>query len=628
MRQGDPLGPALYALSDIALLRLKKDLINLNGTLMAYLDDEALIVEHDTGLKYVRLSISEGPQYGAVLNPEKTVILLGKCSSYREAMSRKRAYAEALGIEPTGSLIHIHPDNSTGQEGSPMNELHAERYGKDLLGVPIGSSRFIEKWLDAKLLSLKKEAEIILTFPDKQAQFIFLRLVLCNKINHIIRGLYPSETKKFVNEFQLLIKRTFCDIMDLEEISDVQWLQVCVSCDGGGFGLPQFADIADCAFLASFLSCWEACHTDLENYPLLMQSTDSHKSLNEMKAAVNRFALVDNGLLQKLNICNEEGEILWDTMHEQGYEKRLKFQAELADVWNTHHKLNLRAASSNIKNSTRINSAATSESGAFLRVCCLSSTRKMSNNQFIVACYMRLGLPLHITEGLLNCDCKKEIEIDKNGEHFFACPKGNHRQQSHDALNQLLSELAFSAGVRNKTEPSGIFNVVKDSNKRPDLLLYRPKIKTKEHPDGWLHNIIVDTSLTHPLLPSYLPKTALTHEQKVLPAIEKRENEKRNKYFSLAQENNLAFIPAVVDCIGAWGSYFKLLVRELVDKAHNRRGVAKSVLLEYWSQRISVCIQTCISSMLISRCERLYDLAYIPYDESNYTNNIVVEPCF
>ena len=31
-----------------------------------------------------------------------------------------------------------------------MNKLHAERYGKNLLGVPIGSSRFIEKWLDAK----------------------------------------------------------------------------------------------------------------------------------------------------------------------------------------------------------------------------------------------------------------------------------------------------------------------------------------------------------------------------------------------------------------------------------------------------------------------------------------------
>ena len=628
VRQGDPLGPALYALSDMALLRLKNDLIDLNGTLMAYLDDEALIVDHDTGLKYVHLSVTEGPQYGAVLNPEKTVILLGKCSSYREAMSRKRAYAEALGIEPTGSLIHIHPDNSTGHEGSPLKELHAERYGKELLGVPIGSTRFVEKWLDDKLLSLKKEAEMILKFPDKQAQFVFLRLVLCNKINHIIRALYPSETKKFVSDFQLIIKDVFCDIMDLDEISDIQWLQVCLPCDAGGFGLPQFADVADCAFLASFLSCWESCHRAIEIYPDLLKTAASHRSLHEINAATNRFSLVDDGLLQKINVCKEDGKILWDTIHEQGLEKRYKFQAELNEKWSNHHTLNLRAGLSTVRDSTRINSAATSESGAFLRVCCLSVTRKMSNNQFVIACHMRLGLPLHITQGLLNCDCRKEARIDEQGDHFFACPRGNHRQQSHNALNQLLSELAYAAGVRNKTEPTGLFQLAHDSNKRPDLLLYSPKIKTKEHPEGWPHNIIVDTSLTHPLLPSHLPKSMVTKEQKSLPAIEKREIEKQNKYSSLALQNNLAFIPAVVDCIGAWGSHFKLLMRELVHKAHGRRGISKSVLLEYWSQRISVCIQSYITSMLISRCDRLYDLTYVPYDESNYAANIAVEPSF
>ena len=69
-------------------------------------------------------------------------------------------------------------------------------------------------------------------------------------------------------------------------------------------------------------------------------------------------------------------------------------------------------------------------------------------------------------------------------------------------------------------------------------------------------------------------------------------------------------------------------MRELVHKAHGRRGISKSVLLEYWSQRISVCIQSYITSMLISRCDRLYDLTYVPYDESNYAANIAVEPSF
>ena len=60
VRQGDPLGPALYALSDIVLLRMKAEGIHLHGFIAAYLDDEIAHVDYEKGKEYLTCCLEEG----------------------------------------------------------------------------------------------------------------------------------------------------------------------------------------------------------------------------------------------------------------------------------------------------------------------------------------------------------------------------------------------------------------------------------------------------------------------------------------------------------------------------------------------------------------------------------------
>ena len=174
-----------------------------------------------------------------------------------------------------------------------------------------------------------------------------------------------------------------------------------------------------------------------------------------------------------------------------------------------------------------------------------------------------------------------------------------------------------------------MFNNETDTRKRPDLILYAPKIKTIMHENGWLGDVVVDASLTYPLSNSALQlfNTAINRGD-YLPAVEKREREKISKYSAVATSNNLAFVPAVADLFGSWSVHLSSLVRELVDKAAYRSTISKSILLEYWMQRISICIQSFATDLVINRVKRLYENRYFPYDESPYVVNMLVHPTF
>ena len=193
-------------------------------------------------------------------------------------------------------------------------------------------------------------------------------------------------------------------------------------------------------------------------------------------------------------------------------------------------------------------------------------------------------------DGLHRCDCKRNSSIDSYGDHLFTCPKGNHRQLSHNALNLVLSEMCHCAGIHNKTEPLGAFDRARSTtNKRPDLILYKPGIATVKYPKGWLHNIVVDTSLTYPMTQDSINKVA--RQPNALLSIDKREKEKIYKYGDLAAASDLDIVPAVVDYWGAWGEHIRRLVFEVCKIGSAQTDITFSVFKEYWTQRISVVVQ-------------------------------------
>ena len=178
------------------------------------------------------------------------------------------------------------------------------------------------------------------------------------------------------------------------------------------------------------------------------------KCVVEFEQAVNRYVFADDAsVLQQLSLfCGETREVVWNNVHSGIMSSVTKLQSRLGECWQNYRANQLQSALTSTREKLRLTSCRGPESGAFLRVTVLSAARRMSNDAFVTAICLRIGHSLSILEGLRRCDCKRNSAIDPYGDHVFTCPKGNHRQLSHNALNLVLSEMCHCAGVHNKTE--------------------------------------------------------------------------------------------------------------------------------------------------------------------------------
>jgi len=113
---------------------------------------------------------------------------LSRCDSFETACERQQRLVQ-LGLSP--DIIHIHPDNLPQQSIDEMYYAKKE-YGMKVLGVYMGSSEYIQEYLDLKLVKLAKVKDDIINFSDKQVRNLMLRWSFCAKINHLLRTTPPT----------------------------------------------------------------------------------------------------------------------------------------------------------------------------------------------------------------------------------------------------------------------------------------------------------------------------------------------------------------------------------------------------------------------------------------------------
>ena len=496
VQQGDPMGTFLFAVATILHVRKIIEIVE-SGIAPALHDDINIVATFEKSLQALRYMLDEGINIGLFLQPAKTTILLGQCPSPEDALARKVAYQVLLGLTDAEAdkCIKIHPLNGTTED---ICSALDKSYGVRILGAPVGSDIFIKDWLAIFILKLKKEAKQLQSeVSSLQVQWSLIYYCLRNKVNHLFRVIPPRLSRPFASAFDDFLLSVMNKNL-LTNLPVFAWTQVKLSFEEGGNGLGDIFHTSLSAYISSAVSCLEAVQeiTHIQDIPIIESSSstwvlDLWNSVSQFNNQIegDRFSLDDLFLLKGPKMQHDLTKLL---DHKTG---------------NDFHNVYSNDASRARKLSTRC-----SESSGFLRAT-PNDTTLMSNEEWVLAIKLRLGLPLGIVSTNFKCICKGNPRVDQLGYHFMDCKHGGERHKTHDDLSSILVSMGRSAGVQCKLEPLLNSSV---GSRRGDFLFIEPGIQfCKQVPElkDLANNVEVigDVKVSFPSSKSYLNRKSYKH---------------------------------------------------------------------------------------------------------------------
>lgn len=625
-RQGDPLSSFLFALTTLPLFEEMAKISQTNcpgkvGLQQNYLDDSTTVGPHVNTVNALQYLLNNAGKYNLKLNKKKTKVLIGKCSSNAEADERFQAYCNTLGLEATdligNSNILVHPTNVPLQQTSSYCKL----YGTTILGSPVGTSQYINEWLNLKLKELRLEAKAIQEFPDKQTRWCFLHWIFKSKINHLQRTIPPHLIELFVQEYGHLKWNIFSSCVNTE-LAGNSVEQACLPIVDGGFGMGYTTEVSHCAYLASCGSCYQY----VKDYYNIEINNETHQMpfttgnwISEFHRALYEFNSKFTTLLHPPQTNNSDNRSNHTTINPITVESLVepihqvdKMQSKLTAIVDTTARRQFMSKPSLSKeHSARILSVAGPHSGVFLRSLPRKGTTRISDEEFMAACQFRLGLKFSFIPRTLRCNCnsKRSLNVGEYGQHFYTCHKEDFINQRHHSLVHVLHCMISSAAISNEKEPRGCFA---NSDRRPDIRLLSPKLYNDKQPN----DCVIDVSVTHPCTTTNINKYK-SDTKKGISAVE-REKLKVSEYGELAAENNHHLIPAVFETFGTWSPEMVLFFDEVCKKIWARKGksVPLSIIKEYWKKRISCMVQITNARLLLNRTSILCEGPEFALDEA------------
>ena len=655
-RQGDPLGPFLFALTTLPLFKQAAKLaagnniittadnnnninIKSNGYLKAYLDDVNMFASPINSIKCLAFVLKECPKYGLKFNQSKTKSMMGftPASADLSAINRRQKYAELLNIADNSDLVNnnllMNPQNLfstvdfTNDDRSNIPDL--SYYGMSVLGSPIGEDAFIYKWLSNKEQSLHCEAQLILDFPHKQIQWNFLYYVLRSKINYLQRTVNPYLLGDFNSAFDNMKRTVFCNILDSSSIDDSTWLQACLPINNGGFGIGFVSEISHSAFCASCTVSFPLIQSLWRNTiaeQLLVANALVESQTSDVCSEVTWLLVFNWSLTQIKSFCNKDKKIsdIFNIYAMIDTGDHIRLPTKLQNYITTKIESTLVAqyksqlSHSSRKDNSNYLSAGGKHAGAFLRA--LSKGQNILNSDETMTIFrFRLGLPLPYISPTLRCDCKSNALVGICGDHFHACHKQGKLTGKHNALVHIIQLICAKAGIATILEPTNCF-VNNNSNMRPDIRLINPGFAFKTCSP---RDVLLDVSVTYPASISYMNSIHSDHV-KGAGALA-REKSKHRDYDKLAADNDFDFAPIVFETSGRWGGELVQIFNGLTRVIYNRGGkrVPYARVKEYWLVRLSCALQLMNARTFLGRSRALAGGKLLRQDEAYYDDNVI-----
>jgi hypothetical protein len=186
---------------------------------------------------------------------------------------------------------------------------------------------------------------------------------------------------------------------------------------------------------------------------------------------------------------------------------------------------------------------------------------------------------------------------------LFNCKHGNERFTTHDDLGKEIFLLAKSAGLSGKLEPL----LDRSANsRRADIVLHKPDFRfckgLKDIPSlSTTDDVFFDVKVGFPCADSYISKGS--HRREAATCDDGFYHKLLKYPASLLQGRG--FLPLSFETFGRFHSSIKPFLTALCSRASAISGIPHSVLVNYWTNRISASLQKNIAHMLLSRVDRI-----------------------
>jgi hypothetical protein len=244
VRQGDPLGPAFFALGIQDVLKQVQEEFP-SVTVLAYLDDVTVT----------------GPPSTLVHVARRFRNLVAECG---------------LQMNMNKSVLCVPPEMTTPNAAG----LPIVKDGIEILGAPVGTSNFESSTCLRKVRDMRKT---LLVKPETaisaQSRYILLKDSVIPTLNHLLRSVPPWNREKAVEYFDNVVMQTAQLLLGAAEFGDMKDVENCellrLPLRLGGLGLTRASMVSLPAYVAS---TWEAgvLH-DAETRLLLISSLQNYQ---------------------------------------------------------------------------------------------------------------------------------------------------------------------------------------------------------------------------------------------------------------------------------------------------------------------------------------------------------------
>jgi hypothetical protein len=400
-QQGDPLGPAFFALAIHQVLESLQGAEGVNWEVW-YLDDGVLVGDADALLQALKVLAEKFGTLGLKVN-------LSKCKLW----------------SPQGLLV----------AESPIPTMEWET-PKVVLGTPFGSKEAQRQFLG----EIRGKHHFLLQqlgrFPDPQVAVQLLRHCLgAQKINHLLRVLWSEDVTMFAEETAHDIRLTLNTVLG-SCLPDSAWLQSSLPIRHGGLGLQNPIITYPAAFVSSSLAECSGAFS-----PVGEQAEPG----GEFWAAAQKLShqIRDDILINwQLKGLPESKQLI---------EGRFHTQKMWTDKVNAQVKQDLFDSAS-LRDKVRLQSEGERHAGAWLNVVPNQNLGlRFGKGEFPLLLNFHLGVPLlPVAAAGSPCDlCGQPLDI--YGDHFVSC-RHSGAWKRHNHLRTALASISSSAGLSVLTE--------------------------------------------------------------------------------------------------------------------------------------------------------------------------------
>ena len=499
VQQGDPLGPAFFAMAIHPVIHQLLQKENLLWHIW-YLDDGVLVgrlPNLSQALTTLRVNLAAR---GLHIN-------LAKCEIWGPGLSHQPS-RDAL---PADSLLR----QITQKEYSPTS-------GITFLGNPVShpqdTGHFADLIWQDKVNQFQKSLDLLRQIPDSQLQFTLLRFSMdACRVNHLLRGANYQHSVEGAQTASKLIRTTLNTILDTT-MTDTQWSQATLPIRRGGLGIRDPQRLHPLARIASLCDFALRGRNELslqDNLPHFQKDiTAVMSSLSKLLPTIPEVAKM---MASTDDFSFQQTKQSWWT--EQAYKKWAADQTAVGTA----------------RDRVRFHAQRAPHASTWLAVIPSSGLRtKVDTNSWKCLLRWTLGIPI-VDQNLAGKPCPRcQTPVDVFGDHAVCCIK-NNIQRRHVALQDSLAQLVRDAGLTcSKEQGTG------DGSRPGDL--YVPRWDA-DGPAG------IDTTIRCPSAPSH----PLLNAEKLTQWKELQEQDKHKKYDDRCRRAGWVFHAFLMDTWGGLG---------------------------------------------------------------------------